>query len=63
MVDVETCQTDVINEEIPWLAVAIGKVKSLKYGVVQIIVDDGYITRIERIERLHLTKKPLARFF
>ncbi len=35
----------------PWLAVVAEKVKSMRYGVVQIVVHDSKVVQIERTER------------
>jgi hypothetical protein len=35
----------------PWLAVVTEKVKSMRYGVVQIVVHDSKVVQIERTER------------
>lgn len=35
----------------PWLAVVSEKVKSMRYGVVQIVVHDSRVVQIERTER------------
>lgn len=37
-----------------WLEVVRKQVESLRFGVVQIIVHDGQVTRIERTERIRL---------
>jgi hypothetical protein len=34
-----------------WLELVRGKVESLRYGVVQIVVHDGQVTQIERTEK------------
>ena len=34
-----------------WLAVATEKVRTMRYGVVQIVVHDGKVVQIERTER------------
>jgi len=36
---------------VPWLTVVSDKVKSMRYGVVQIIVHDSKVVQIERTER------------
>jgi len=38
-----------------WLALVAEKVKSLHYGVVQIVVHDSRIVQVERTERFRLT--------
>ena len=40
----------------PWLSVVSDKVKSMRYGVVQIVVHDGQVTQIEKTERVRLDK-------
>ena len=35
----------------PWLAVVTEKVKTMRYGVVQIVVHDSKVVQIERTER------------
>ena len=35
----------------PWLTVVSDKVKSMRYGVVQIVVHDSRVVQIERTER------------
>jgi hypothetical protein len=35
----------------PWLALVADKVKSLHYGVVQIVVHDSRVVQVERTER------------
>ncbi len=35
----------------PWLTIVSEKVKSMRYGVVQIIVHDSKVVQIERTER------------
>ena len=35
----------------PWLAVVADSVKSLHYGVVQIVVHDSRVVQVERTER------------
>lgn len=34
-----------------WLQLVRGKVESLRYGVVQVVVHDGLVTQIERTEK------------
>ena len=36
----------------PWLEVVGDKVKSMRYGVVQIVVHDSKVVQIERTERI-----------
>lgn len=35
----------------PWVAVVTEKVKSMRYGIVQIVVHDSKVVQIERTER------------
>jgi hypothetical protein len=42
------------DKEPKWLEVVRKQVESLRFGVVQIIVHDGQVTRIERTERMRL---------
>jgi len=35
----------------PWLSVVSEKVKSMRYGVVQIVIHDSKVVQIERTER------------
>ena len=35
----------------PWLAVVLDKVKTMRYGVIQIVVHDSKVVQIERTER------------
>ena len=41
-----------------WLELVTQHVKSLRYGVVEIIVHDSRVIQIEKTERLRLEKKP-----
>ena len=43
-----------------WLEIVRQHVRSLQYGVVQIVVHDGRVTQIERTERVRLEKQPLT---
>ncbi|HEY3899161.1 MAG TPA: YezD family protein [Chthoniobacter sp.] len=46
--------TEVVAEPIPvtpWLAVVADSVKSIRYGVVQIVIHDARVVQIERTER------------
>ena len=36
---------------VPWLAVVADKAKTLRYGVIQIVVHDSKVVQIERTER------------
>lgn len=47
------------REEKPdWLEVVRRQVGSLRYGVVQIVVHDSQVTRIEKTERVRLDRPP-----
>ncbi len=37
--------------ELPWLALVAEKVRTLSYGVVQIVVHDSQVVQVERTER------------
>jgi hypothetical protein len=37
-----------------WLALVRSQVRSLKYGVVQLVIHDGRVTQIERTEKTRL---------
>ena len=41
-----------------WLELVIQHVKSLRYGVVEIVVHDSRVIQIEKTERLRLDKTP-----
>ena len=47
-----------------WFAIVRGKVESLRYGIVQLVVHDGRVTQIERTEKTRipsgLTEQPSA---
>jgi len=42
------------SRDVQWLALVRQQVESLRYGVVQIVVHDARVTRIERTEKLRL---------
>ncbi len=42
------------NKDVQWLALVRQQVESLQCGVVQIVVHDARVTRIERTEKLRL---------
>ena len=44
-------QRQVRNSEAPWLALVAEKVKTLHYGVIQIVVHDSQVVQVERTER------------
>jgi hypothetical protein len=37
-----------------WLAIVRSQVRTLKYGVVQLVIHDGRVTQIERTEKTRL---------
>lgn len=43
-----------------WLEIVRQHVRSLQYGVVQIVVHDSRVTQIERTERVRLEKQPVT---
>jgi hypothetical protein len=45
-------QTEIATPE--WLKIVRGKVESLSYGIVQIVVHDHQVTQIERTEKTRL---------
>jgi hypothetical protein len=44
------------SEDAKWLELVIQQVKSLRYGVVQIVVQDSLVIQIEKTERVRLDK-------
>lgn len=46
------------NAAAPWLAVVAEKVKTIRYGVVQIVVHDSKVVQIERTERTRFEVPP-----
>jgi hypothetical protein len=42
----------------PWLTVVAEKVKTIRYGVVQIVVHDSKVVQIERTERTRFEVPP-----
>ena len=42
------------KREADWLTLVQEQVKSLRYGVVQIVVHDGRVTQVEKTEKLRL---------
>ena len=44
----------------PWLSVVAEKVKTIRYGVVQIVVHDSKVVQIERTERTRFEVPPAA---
>ena len=47
-------ETTVSSQE--WLDMVVKHVKSLRYGVVEIVVHDGRVIQIEKTERTRLDK-------
>jgi hypothetical protein len=52
---------DGAGDDAKWLELVLQQVKSLRYGVVEIIVHDSRVIQIEKTERLRLEKKPGSR--
>ena len=48
------------NKDVQWLTLVRQQVESLQYGVVQIVVHDARVTRIERTEKLRLEPEDKA---
>ena len=46
------------DDDSKWLELVTRQVKSLRYGVVEIIIHDGQVIQIEKTERVRLDKKP-----
>ena len=46
--------------ETGWLELVRQQVGSLRYGLVQIVVDDGQVTQIEKTERMRLDSRERA---
>ena len=46
----------VAGDQLKWLELVVQQVKSLRYGVVEIVVHDSRVIQIERTERLRLDK-------
>jgi hypothetical protein len=44
------------SEDAKWLELVAQQVKSLRYGVVQIVVQDSRVIQIEKTERVRLEK-------
>ena len=44
------------GEDMKWLELVIQNVKSVRYGVVEIIVHDSRVIQIEKTERVRLDK-------
>jgi hypothetical protein len=45
-------------ESAPWLSMVADKVKSIRFGVVQIVVHDSKVVQIERTERTRFEVPP-----
>ena len=45
------------EEETAWLAIVRQHVKSLHFGVVQIVVHNDHVVQIERTEKIRLTER------
>lgn len=45
-------------EDLKWLALVVEQVRSLRFGVVEIIVHDSRVIQIEKTEKLRLDKSP-----
>ena len=46
------------EDEVAWLAIVKRQVKSLHFGVVQIVVHNDRVVQIERTEKIRLGDKP-----
>jgi hypothetical protein len=46
------------SAEPEWLALVRSQVRSLRYGVVQLVIHDGRVTQIERTEKTRLDSDP-----
>jgi hypothetical protein len=44
-----------------WLTLVRSQVRSLRFGVVQLVVHDGRVTQIERTEKTRLEADPAER--
>lgn len=42
--------------EAPWFSIVTKQVRSLRFGVVQIVVHDGRVVQIERTEKVRLNE-------
>ena len=45
-----------VDEDSKWLELVIQQVKSLRYGVVEIVVHNSKVIQIEKTERVRLDK-------
>jgi hypothetical protein len=46
------------GDDSKWIELVIQQIRSLRYGVVEIIVHDSRVIQIEKTERLRLEKRP-----
>ena len=46
------------SSEPEWLALVRSQVRTLKYGMVQLVIHDGRVTQIERTEKTRLDSDP-----
>jgi hypothetical protein len=46
----------VIGDDAKWLELVVHNVKSLRFGVVEIVVHDSRVIQIEKTERVRLDK-------
>jgi hypothetical protein len=46
------------GDDLKWLELVVQNVKSLQYGVVEIVVHDSRVIQIEKTERVRLDKAP-----
>ncbi len=46
------------SDDLKWIELVVQQVRSLRYGVVEIIVHDSRVIQIEKTERLRLEKNP-----
>jgi hypothetical protein len=44
------------TDDVKWLELVVQHVKSLRYGVVEIVVHDSRVIQIEKTERVRLEK-------
>lgn len=44
------------SDDLKWLELVVQNVKSLRYGVVEIVVHDSRVIQIEKTERVRLDK-------
>ena len=43
-----------------WLKIVVEQVKTLRYGVVQIVIHDNRVVQIEKTEKVRLDRRPEA---